>query len=159
VALKVLPGHARLDAKLRERFRREARAAARLHHTNIVPVFGVGEHEGTPYYVMQFIRGQALDEVLGELRRLRRPGPEAKAVGPHPGPASGGVGRAASAAEVAQALLTGPFTRPQSSPRTLDSPAAAQAPRPPPWPRPLTAWRRNRLSIPPRRPRRPKSLP
>src|SRR5439155_18153903 len=64
VALKVLPGHARLDPRLRERFRREARAAARLHHTNIVPVFGVGEHEGTPYYVMQFIRGQALDEIL-----------------------------------------------------------------------------------------------
>src|SRR5205823_9902268 len=59
VALKVLPGCARLDPKLRERFRREARAAARLHHTNIVPVFGVGEHEGTPYYVMQFIQGQA----------------------------------------------------------------------------------------------------
>src|SRR5262249_19978051 len=68
VALKVLPGYARPDPKLRERFRREARAAARLHHTNIVPVFGVGEHKGTPYYVMQFIRGQALDEVLGELR-------------------------------------------------------------------------------------------
>ena len=42
VALKVLPGHVRLDPKLRERFRREARAAAKLHHTNIVPVFGVG---------------------------------------------------------------------------------------------------------------------
>jgi len=55
VALKVLPGHARLDAKLRERFRREARAAARLHHTNIVPVFGVGEQDGLHYYVMQFI--------------------------------------------------------------------------------------------------------
>src|SRR5262249_48572576 len=112
VALKVLPGHARLNANLRERFRREARAAARLHHTNIVPVFGVGEHEGTPYYVMQYIRGQALDEVLGELRRLRRPGAEAKAeaLGPHPGPAAGGADGAASAAAVAQALLTGRFT-------------------------------------------------
>src|SRR4029077_8932310 len=100
VALKVLPGHARLDAKLRERFRREARAAAKLHHTNIVPVFGVGEHEGTPYYVMQYIRGQALDEVLGELRRLRRPG--AEAVGPNPRLASGGGDGAASAAAVAQ---------------------------------------------------------
>jgi eukaryotic-like serine/threonine-protein kinase len=47
-----------------ERFRREARAAARLHHTNIVPVFGVGESEGIRYYAMQFIHGQSLDGVL-----------------------------------------------------------------------------------------------
>ena len=151
VALKVLPGHARLDAKLRERFRREARAAAKLHHTNIVPVFGVGEHEGTPYYVMQFIQGQALDEVLGELRRLRRPGAEAEAVGPHPGPAAGGADGAASAAEVAQALLTGRFTAAAATPSdpgrsgggaprprpatTLDGPApepAGEPPAPPP---------------------------
>ena len=74
VALKVLPvaGAARPDAAC-ERFRREARAAARLHHTNIVPVFGVGEHEGVHYYAMQFIQGQGLDAVLDELRRLRRP--------------------------------------------------------------------------------------
>src|SRR5438128_553480 len=56
-----------------ERFRREARAAARLHHTNIVPIFGVGEHEGVHYYAMQFIQGQGLDEVLKALKRLRRP--------------------------------------------------------------------------------------
>ena len=53
------------------RFQREARAAARLHHTNIVPVFGVGEHDGLHYYVMQFIQGLGLDEVLEELKRLR----------------------------------------------------------------------------------------
>ncbi len=53
----------------KQRFEREARAAARLHHTNIVPVFGVGEHEGLPYYVMQFIQGLGLDEVLEELKR------------------------------------------------------------------------------------------
>ncbi len=59
------------DAKTRRRFEREARAAAKLHHTNIVPVFGVGEHGETPYYVMQFIQGQGLDAVLDELKRLR----------------------------------------------------------------------------------------
>jgi tetratricopeptide (TPR) repeat protein len=69
VALKVLPGHARLDTQRRLRFGREAQAAARLHHTNIVPVFGVGEHEGLPYYVMQFIPGRGLDQVLADLRR------------------------------------------------------------------------------------------
>ena len=68
VALKVLPqqGAAGID-KLR-RFLFEARAAARLHHTNIVPVFGVGEQDGVHYYAMQFIQGQGLDVVFAELR-------------------------------------------------------------------------------------------
>ena len=42
VALKVLPHQQLSDAKQQTRFQREARAAAKLHHTNIVPVFGVG---------------------------------------------------------------------------------------------------------------------
>src|SRR5499426_4551741 len=50
VALKVLPHKALANEKTRKRFEREAKAAARLHHTNIVPVFGVGEHDGLPYY-------------------------------------------------------------------------------------------------------------
>ena len=49
--------------------KREARAAARLHHTNIVPVFGVGEHEGLHYYVMQFIKGLGLNEVIKEVQQ------------------------------------------------------------------------------------------
>jgi eukaryotic-like serine/threonine-protein kinase len=61
VALKILPD--RGDAA---RFRREAKAAGRLHHTNIVPVFGVGEHQGRAYYVMQYIAGRSLDRVLKE---------------------------------------------------------------------------------------------
>src|SRR5205085_8465057 len=61
VALKVLPASALLNATYLERFRREAKAAARLHHTNIVPVFGVGEAEGVPFYAMQFIHGEGLD--------------------------------------------------------------------------------------------------
>jgi tRNA A-37 threonylcarbamoyl transferase component Bud32 len=75
VALKVLGGHRVLDRGQVRRFEGEARSAARLHHTNIVPVFGVGEQDGTHYYVMQFIQGQALDEVLAELKRLRAVGP------------------------------------------------------------------------------------
>lgn len=71
VALKVLPRHALLDPRQLERFRREARAAARLHHTNIVPVFGTGEHDGLHYHVMQFIQGLGLDAVLVEVARLR----------------------------------------------------------------------------------------
>jgi serine/threonine protein kinase len=71
VALKVLPFQAMLDPTHLERFRREAVAAARLHYTNIVPVFGVGEQHGLHYYAMQFIQGQGLHEVLQEVRRLR----------------------------------------------------------------------------------------
>src|SRR5437763_2541416 len=73
VAIKVLPSHALLDGRQLGRFRREARSAAKLHHTNIVPVFGVGEQDGLHYYVMQFIQGLGLDTVLNELRRLRHP--------------------------------------------------------------------------------------
>ena len=72
VALKTLPFHHLGDTTRLERFRREARAAARLHHTHIVPVFGVGEHEGLHYYTMQFIRGHGLDTVLQEVKRLRQ---------------------------------------------------------------------------------------
>jgi eukaryotic-like serine/threonine-protein kinase len=74
VALKVLPQQFRQDARTKTRFEREAKAAAKLHHTNIVPVFGVGEQDGLRYYVMQFIQGLGLDEVLLELKRLQ-PGP------------------------------------------------------------------------------------
>ena len=71
VALKVLPFSAAEDTNLLERFQREARAAARLHHTNIVPVFGVGEHQGIHYFAMQFIQGQSLYWVLEEVKKLR----------------------------------------------------------------------------------------
>src|SRR6267142_2144258 len=72
VALKVLQNQFWLDPQQQPRFLREARAAAKLHHSNIVPVHGVGEYEGMHYYVMQFIQGQGLDRVLRELRRLQR---------------------------------------------------------------------------------------
>jgi eukaryotic-like serine/threonine-protein kinase len=77
VALKVLPRHVAKDKKTLERFRREARAAARLHHTNIVPVFEVGQDGDVVFYAMQFIQGQGLDRVIDDLAKLRtgsRPG-------------------------------------------------------------------------------------
>src|SRR5438045_5420444 len=74
VALKILPKQLLLDARTKQRFEREAKAAAKLHHTNIVPVFGVGEHDGLPYYVMQFIPGLGLDQVLEEVQRLQGQG-------------------------------------------------------------------------------------
>jgi len=69
VAVKVLPKHALLLEKHLRRFQREAQTAAALHHTNIVPVFGVGEQDGLHYYVMPLVRGVGLDEIIRELRR------------------------------------------------------------------------------------------
>jgi serine/threonine protein kinase/WD40 repeat protein/tetratricopeptide (TPR) repeat protein len=81
VALKVLASHLVGDHKTQERFRREAKAAARLHHTNIVPVFEVGRDRDVSFYAMQLIQGQGLEQVIAELRRLRAPGQEADALG------------------------------------------------------------------------------
>src|ERR1700691_758193 len=61
-------------SEFRERFYREARAAGRLAHPGIVPVFDVGEHEGLPFLVMEFIDGQTLDNAVkkGERATLER---------------------------------------------------------------------------------------
>lgn len=71
VALKTLRIQSLLDPKHLERFQREARAVAQLHHSNIVPVHSVGHCNGTDFYTMQFIHGLGLDEVLDEIRRTR----------------------------------------------------------------------------------------
>jgi WD40 repeat protein/serine/threonine protein kinase len=104
VALKVLPFHAALTGTQLERFRREARAVARLHHSNIVPVFGVGQDQGVHYYAMQFIQGQSLDAVLQELKRLRSVQTETPRATP---PA-----RQDLTGSVAQGLLIGEFPQP-----------------------------------------------
>ena len=70
VALKCLHTGGGLAPGHRERFEREARSAAKLHHTNIVPVFDVSDQDGTTFYAMQLIRGRGLDKVLDELRQL-----------------------------------------------------------------------------------------
>lgn len=64
VAVKVLPPQKLIDPKHVKRFEREARIAAQLHHTNIVPVFGVGQDGGYRYYVMQLIDGVGLDSAV-----------------------------------------------------------------------------------------------
>lgn len=65
VALKVLPRQSLLEPKELERFHREAQTAAAMHHTNIVPIFGTGEHEGAHYLVMQLVEGESLDKLIG----------------------------------------------------------------------------------------------
>ena len=72
VALKILPPGALTNPVQVRRFERNARAAGWLHHTNIVPIFGVGCEGDNYYYVMQYIQGQPLSDVLAELRLLRQ---------------------------------------------------------------------------------------
>ncbi len=71
VAVKVLSTQIANDQRLVSRFHQEAQAAARLHHTNIVPVYEVGREDDVCYYAMQLIHGQAISDVLRELKRLR----------------------------------------------------------------------------------------
>jgi serine/threonine-protein kinase len=64
VALKVLHRRFAQDAEFVERFRREARAAAGLQHPNVVGVYDRGEHDGTYYIAMEYLRGRTLKDVL-----------------------------------------------------------------------------------------------
>lgn len=66
VAIKVLPPSLATSNDRVDRFRSEAQAAARLHHTNIVGVFGVGQNDSFHYYVMDFVAGRGLDELIRE---------------------------------------------------------------------------------------------
>jgi WD40 repeat protein/serine/threonine protein kinase len=112
-----------------ERFRREARAAARLHHSNIVPVFGVGQDQGVHYYAMQFIQGQSLDAVLQELKRLRSAPTETPRVTP---PAQQDL-----TGSVAQGLLSGQFPQPPAA----EAPDVAAAPAPAPSAHGSPTWK------------------
>jgi serine/threonine protein kinase/Flp pilus assembly protein TadD len=112
VALKVLPRQMLTDNAHRIRFEREARAAAKLHHTNIVPVFGIGEENGLHYYAMQYIHGLGLDEVLVELKTLRNRSDSRSRGQPltgREGEAAPTPARKPAAVELTESLLTGRF--------------------------------------------------
>jgi eukaryotic-like serine/threonine-protein kinase len=68
VAIKLLNPAAEQIA--RERFIREARSAARLHHPNVVTVFDTGEEDGQPYLVMELVRGHSLQDLLDDRGQL-----------------------------------------------------------------------------------------
>jgi serine/threonine-protein kinase len=70
VALKILPPRMATDKSFVERFRREAKAAARLNHTNIIQSIDVGEQEGHHYFAMEFVEGPTADEILTKSGRI-----------------------------------------------------------------------------------------
>src|SRR5215471_14485941 len=69
VALKLLSASLGLTSKAVIRFKREAEAAAKLHHTNIVPIYATGEEDGTHYYAMELIEGPGLDQVIERMKK------------------------------------------------------------------------------------------
>ena len=78
VALKTLANDRDIGEGAELRFQREARAAARLHHSNIVPVYEVGCEENCYYYAMQFIDGLGLNDVSKHVTQLFRTTEKAK---------------------------------------------------------------------------------
>jgi eukaryotic-like serine/threonine-protein kinase len=70
VAIKVLPGHLSNDPSFVARFQREAKAAARLNHPNIVSLFDYGSDGGTPFIVMEYVEGRTVCETLEDTPRL-----------------------------------------------------------------------------------------
>jgi hypothetical protein len=70
VAIKVMKPQFANQAEHRERFLREARAAAAIDNSHIVTVYQVGEHRGVPFLAMQLLRGETLEDLLQRERQL-----------------------------------------------------------------------------------------
>ncbi|MBE0591741.1 MAG: protein kinase [Gemmatimonadales bacterium] len=71
VAIKVLPFSLGFDQQFVERFQREARTAARLEHPHIIPMYRVGRSGKVSYFVMKYLRGGSLSDLLERRGRLR----------------------------------------------------------------------------------------
>lgn len=101
VALKVLGGGLALTRMAVQRFHREAEAAAKLHHTNIVPVYATGEENGSYFYAMELIDGPSLDHVIRQMRQ-RPPTPERQ-------PRQAASGHGSRATRPPNLVETGPY--------------------------------------------------
>jgi len=66
VALKFLADHLLSDAEAKERFLREAQAAAALHHPNVCPVYEIDEVDGKTFLAMAFLKGETLEELIAK---------------------------------------------------------------------------------------------
>lgn len=66
VAIKILPTNFALDPDRLKRFEQEARATSALNHPNILTVYDIGSHEGSPYIVAELLHGQELRDQLKE---------------------------------------------------------------------------------------------
>ena len=80
VALKVLPAGIAMDDKAFHRFMQEAKTAAKLSHSNVVGVYGMGVEQNTPYFAMEFVEGETLAQILAKLKDAQ---PEAETVFGH----------------------------------------------------------------------------
>jgi len=70
VAIKVLPPEVSQDTKLVQRFHQEAKTAARLDHTNIIPIYRVESEGGLNYFVMKYVSGTSLEDVVEQKKAL-----------------------------------------------------------------------------------------
>src|SRR5512136_870604 len=69
VALKFLPESLQKDPEARERLIREAKAASRLRHTNILTIYAVEQAEGRDFIVMEYVEGKSLTESSRDAHR------------------------------------------------------------------------------------------
>lgn len=72
VAIKLLPPYLRLDPDFPVRFHAEARNIARLHHPNILPIYGYGEEDGLSYFAMALVAGGTLGDLMGTAMEVDR---------------------------------------------------------------------------------------
>src|SRR6202040_3196159 len=70
VAIKVLSSSFGIDADLLARFYREAKSTGSLQHQNIVTVYELGDQDGFPYLVMEYLEGESLDSAITARKAL-----------------------------------------------------------------------------------------
>jgi serine/threonine protein kinase len=74
VALKFLPKEFTMDNDAKERFKREAKAAATLNHPNIVTIYEINEHEDQTYIAMEYVEGETLKDLIIKNSKLKTDG-------------------------------------------------------------------------------------